>query len=334
MRKETVYIILSAICITASCGKDKNVNETDPMLTFDSAALVPEEGIHESTKSTVTDSASLKTNGNTIGIYGSYTYGSTTYQVFDSEPQILTYSASDNAWSYSPLAKWNLTAHYTFRAYFPSAASVQSESSADMLAIDYKTTTEQYDLLVAYTTRYPAGDAEGTSTVNLPFRHALSGLRFTIKLKNTIPAGTTDAITNLYVKNIYPVGTLVFGKDEDSQKQDSLKWMTSYFSSYNKYYQWTGEKTFGVDGQPGAEQTVFDGDGLVFVIPQTLSGATVNFTTRNSTSVYSAPLYNGVSTWQPGKIYTYNLTISGSAIKVDVSIMDWSELKSNVDIYL
>lgn len=294
--------------------------------------------------SVLTTTASLNVNGNQIGLFGSYDYGSaTSYKVFDAEPEILAYDdalAGVTKWTYSPKQKWHREANYLFRAYYPMTDVVTSTSSAKLLVAEYRTTVDQYDFLLACATRSPATDPEGVSKVQLTFKHALSAVRFHVKYKNTVtPVTSTDQITSMYIDNLYPLGTVLFGKENDSDPVDRLQWQTTYFSTEDKYYLWEGMKTFGVDGQPGSEVNVYEDsndEGLVFVIPQPLSTAAVHFTTNNGGSaVYSAKLKTDtVTEWESGKIYTYTLLVAGSAVELVVSIEDWKNVASNVDIYI
>ena len=68
------------------------------------------------------------------------------------------------------------------RAVWPYVErNVKANSSANLLSVTYHSLNEDYDLMVAYATRYPLGDPEGVGQVALTFKHALTGLRFIVK---------------------------------------------------------------------------------------------------------------------------------------------------------
>ena len=337
-------IVLPLIGLFATGCNGNSEEDAGEMLAFDFISEKADEVHFAGTRASVlTTTASLNSNGNTIGLYGSYDYGgATSYKVFDAEPKQLTYDNSVSGvtyWTYSPKQKWHREANYMFRAYYPMSDIVTKTSSAKLLVAEYRTTVDQYDFMVACTTRRPATDAEGVNKVQLTFRHALSGLRFKVKYKNTVtPATSFDHVTDMFLNNIYPVGTLLFGKEYDSDPVDRLQWQMSYFSTYDRYYRWGGMKEFGVDGY-GMTANIYDDyndDGVVFTIPQVLTNAKVNFkTSKGGDAVYTAELKTSdVSEWLPGKIYTYTLTVAGSSIELTVSVEDWTDVASNVDIYI
>ena len=272
-------------------------------------------------------------------------------------------------WTYAPKRKWETSMHYRFRAYWPYTAEVNPSSDATRLAVEYKSTVEQYDLLVAHTTRYPKD--EGISAVKMQFHHALSALRFEVKYKDEeTTKGLTDYVTDFHIKGLYTVGTLMYGYfsaltifsgdalpaawqmyADNSTKADAateedpyekIRWYKSSntFDSTSELFSWSGERRFhkaskATDTDETA--TVFDGDRLVFVIPQTLSNGdgatTANFKLRGAgDALHTVTL--PTTELQPGKIYTFTLVISSSYVTVKVTIRDWDELQSNVDINL
>ena len=83
---------------------------------------------------------------------------------------------------------------------------------------------------------------------------------------------------------------------------------------------------------------VFDGNGLVFCIPQTCSPADtkqtiVYFKTEKAgDAVHSAPL--PPMQWEQGKIYSYTLLVNKSDLEISVSIKDWDEIQANEDLFL
>ena len=232
--------------------------------------------------------------------------------------------------------------HYSFRAYWPYRAEVNPASNATRIGIEYKSTTMDYDLLVAYATRYPL--VEGISPVTMQFHHALSGLRFYVKFsdRDDSTRGMTNFVTRFYLKGLYSVGHLVYGARESGDDAEKIQWVFSEntFDSDNELFGWSGKEEFS-RGQAATDTDktaqVFDNDKLVFVIPQTLSSAagttTANFYTENSgDALHSVKL--PTTELLPGKIYTFTFVVHSSYVAVNVSIKDWEALQSNVDINL
>ncbi len=245
-------------------------------------------------------------------------------------------------WTYSPKRKWENSMHYSFRAYWPYSAEVNPASNATRIGIEYKSTTMNYDLLVAYATRYPL--AEGMGPVKMQFHHALAGLRFYIRFydKDDSTKGMKNSVTRFYLKGLYSVGHLIYGVRESGDDAQKIQWILSEntFDGSNELFTWSGKEEFS-RGQAATDTDktaqVFDNDKLVFVIPQTLSSdagaTTANFYTENSgDALHSVKLPE--TELLPGKIYTFTFVIHSSYVTVNVSIKDWEVLQSNVDINL
>lgn len=60
----------------------------------------------------------------------------------------------------------------------------------------------------------------------------------------------------------------------------------------------------------------------------------MNFYTENGgTALHRAKLPTNLKL-EPGKIYTFTLTINESQITINVDIQNWKEINSNIDIIL
>ena len=266
-----------------------------------------------------------------------------------------THTMPANTWNYDDHQKWERAKHYRFRAFWPYSADVNMASTAKFLAIEYKQ-VEDYDLMVAYATRCPREDAttadpNGTRRVPMQFHHALSAMRFQFRFKEGL-TNISDVVTGLYVQGLYLSGTMIYGEANTTVKPydtpETIRWNISdnNFDTTTKIFSWTGTddesdpdcRKFSADADGIATiASVFDGDKVVFTIPQYLNRydyrqTRVYFTTKSGgTAVQSALI--PATDLQPGKIYTYTLFISGSSVKVNVDIEDWTETQSNVDIY-
>lgn len=278
-----------------------------------------------------------------------------------------TLNDNKGAWTYTPKQKWTRSMHYRFRAFWPyKPENIQTGSSANCLSVTYSSFTEDYDLMVAYATRWPLQD--GVDPVTLSFKHALAGLRFKIKFKDGITE--SDNLKEFYITGIYPHGQLFygFGLDASATKDgeggtetgtpkvdDGLivwKCGDNAFNSTTPQFHWKSTqegqaaKPFGGTDNKAANVyfteppagTTGSADGAALIVPQTLSSKDgmetyVNFKTENGGSALHKAMLPKIEL-KPGNIYTYTLTINGPTITVTVDIQDWKAINSNIDIIL
>ena len=285
-----------------------------------------------------------------FGIYGYRSANGTDFNnmVFDSEEaKEVNWSTSLNpdAWTYSPKAKWIRSNYYRFRAFWPyddcmAYGAINPTSNANMLAIEYSTVVEHFDLMVAYSTRYPIND--GIGIVDMKFHHALAGVCFKVKFEDGV--GTNDYVTEFYLKSLYPTGTLLYGIDSSDPDPaidaEDIKWFVAdaVFDTDSKLYHWVDDGNISDRRNFTGSQiaTVYDNDGLVYVIPQKVTSATtLNFkTATGGSALHTAKLTDTNLTWEPGKIYTYTITIKGAKITLTVDVEDWAVVDSNIDVNL
>lgn len=322
-------LTFSIIMLVMMSGCDKSHPESIP-LAF-SATPKTSESVMDTRAGWTTINKNNLTSFS-FGIFGGYsaTEGGTLTNLFDSDKAVKVFHDGTN-WKYNDVKYWRRNSHYRFRAYCPYEAEVlPSTSDADNISIEYRIIDHQYDLLVAFETRCPA--TGGYGTVDMPFKHALSGLRFQVVFDDSVPEGQTDQIKSFHLKGLRPAGTLLYSHEEGNALIPSLNWSTSNsFDSSYEFYKWTGSTEFGKD----KAVTIFsDNNGVVFAIPQIVEeGRTsVHFTTANGAMDHTATLPE--ITWAPGKIYTYTLKVLKSSVEVNVGIKDWDEVQSSVEVYL
>ena len=272
------------------------------------------------------------------------------------------------AWTYTPKQKWTRSMHYRFRAVWPyKPENIQTGSSANCLSVTYSSFVEDYDLMVAYATRWPLQD--GVESVTLNFKHALAGLRFKIKFADGITE--SDNLKEFYITGIYPHGQMFygFGLDASATKDgeggtetgtpkvnDGLivwKYGDKAFNSTTPQFHWQstqeGEalKPFGGDAvanvyfteNPAGTTGGTIADGAALIVPQTLSSKDgmetyVNFYTVNGGTALHRAKLPAETKLEPGKIYTFTLTINRPQITINVDIQNWKEINSNIDIIL
>ena len=363
--KANNIIFALAVLLTAGCQQTPKDEPAGEDISFGIAV----SGASESTRAgaggdLVTTDGELRAKS--FGIFG-YKYGDdasvvenvfsttakqevyyTTSELSKTDASGNAYTVAANTWTYDDRQKWQRSMHYKFRAYWPYTANVNSGSTANYLAVEYLQ-NENYDLMVAYATRYPL--TEGVGRVPMKFKHALAGLRFKFRYKKDDSlVNISDAATSLYLKGLIPMGTLIFGKVQKSDTDSTLCWSTSpdNFDSTRELFSWTGSKEFSVgeDTSKNYPATVFDGDNVVFAVPQTLSETEkydgvdvvvrptyVYFTTANGNDAVQKVAIPNNTVLEAGKIYTFTLVVNGSSVTVNVDIEDWTETQANMDIY-
>ena len=326
-------LTFSIIMLVMMSGCDKSHPESIP-LAF-SATPKTSESVMDTRAGWTTINKNNLTSYS-FGIFGGYsaTEGGTLTNLFDDDKAVKVFHDGTN-WKYyndeKDVKYWRRNSHYRFRAYCPYDAEVLPRTSdADNISIEYRIIDHQYDLLVAFETRCPA--TGGYGTVDMPFKHALSGLRFKVVFDESVSDGQTDHITEFHLKGLRSAGTLTYSHEAGEPLKPSLSWSTnnSFDSSY-EYYKWTGSTEFG----KGTPVNIFhDNNGVIFAIPQIVEeGRTsVHFTTANGDMDHTATL--PPITWEPGKIYTYTLKVLKSSVEVNVGIKDWDEVQSSVEVYL
>lgn len=270
-----------------------------------------------------------------------------------------TLNANKGAWKYEPPRKWERAMHYRFRAVWPyRPKNIQDGSSANCFSVTYSSFVEDYDLMVAYATRWPLTDTDGVGPVALSFKHALAGLRFKIKFNDN--SAEEDKLKEFYITGIYPQGQLFYGFGLNDNGTGSaepvdglMKWRLSdntFTTTSQFHWQSTQEgetaKPFGGADNLAANVyfteppagTTGSADGAALIVPQTLSSKDgmetyVNFKTMNGGSALHRAVLPNI-TLKPGNIYTFTLTIYSSRITVKVDIQDWKSINSNIDIIL
>lgn len=324
MTKLLKYISISLVTILSGCSHDRLPESVNDSIVFSGNATDTQE-ITRVGADLITTNAELRSRS--FGIFGSRSTDNINFNtlVFETDAA-KEVSFSGTEWTYSPKQKWVRSNWYRFRAFWPYEARISPGSDANLMVIDYSAITDNYDLQVAYKERYPI--AEGVGRVPMVFKHTLAALCFKVRFDEPL----TDAITGFYLKGLKPTGTLVCGIDGTNENIDDFRWISNTFDDTSEIQEWTGNKEFSMSAA-----TIYDGDGVIYVIPQqasSMKGATtINFFTQNGGSaLHTAPIQSEF--WQPGKVYTYTIIIHESDIRLEVDIKDWTMLDSNFDINL
>ena len=340
--RKIVLWILAVVALSA-CTK----HSVEPGVSISFASVAQDASV--STRSGAGENVVLSTTesmrSKPFGIYGLYSDNpgdeNGTNVFLSTNAQAVSYNGSSAKWEYDPLAYWSINKFYRFRAYHPykgTAFNVLNSSSVDLISIDYKIASGSDDLMFAFWTGQ-ADESVITKNVSMQFFHALSGLTFSVGMKNSedVPDGYQDAVTSFWVSGIIPNGTVLYTHPDGRFNKAQMIWIAENYDSSTKYYQWTGSKTFGKINKPDPAVSIFDGSGVVFAIPQSSSGAKgptkAYFTTQNGGDAVNEITLPAVQ-WEPGVIYSYCFVISQSKIEVEITIKDWEPVEINQDIHI
>ena len=195
--------------------------------------------------------------------------------------------------------------------------------------------------------------------VPLFFKHAMAAMKFTFKFENDY--NSTDNLTACWLENTDPLnlfantGVMVYGQDDDHP--ETITWTLSYQPAVgNKMYEWvssappafdnaktcTAYSTTASTGNQYAQN-----DGFLLVIPQTYRGGLrLCFTTqKGGSTVFSTQLPEATGTdidgnttssapyaYAAGKKYTYNLVLTRTDLKLNLTIADWNVRKHSDEI--
>ena len=353
-------LLVLVVCLFSGCQKSVTQKVTDDLgndyisfsgRTSDGYAVKSSEPSEDGSTPKLATTDILKEKP--FGIFGgkSYDGGTNFSSVFQTDrAQLVKWKEETRKWTYEPPQKWERAMHYRFRAVWPYVErNVKANSSANLLSVTYHSLNEDYDLMVAYATRYPLD--QGVDAVKLEFKHALAGLRFIVKYDNDATAKDSDAITEFYLTGIYSQGQLFYGYAEADSGRESMIWdLSEYtFNVDTPQFHWPNSKgvtegkaiPFGGTENTGANvyftKTTSGSDGAALIVPQKLSsqrGKTyVHFrTTLGGTALHTVELPE--TKLKAGKIYTFTLSINETTITIDGKVQDWKEIHSNIDIIL
>ena len=382
MRKNLAYCLIAAAALLLSCEKDGRRAVTDAPaapVRFEveqeapvTKALISQDSdlIHACTP--VADGGL----GKAIGLWAAITdaQGRTTNDVFSGVQ--LRWFDREGGHEYNPddseednRSKWNTVIvdeqgeragevywrpgeTYRFRAYYPAGVELRENTSASTFIADYRTSTQQDDMMAGYQKVTLTTLSDLQQHVKLRMKHMLSAVRVTVRFNDDFPS--TDRLTGVWVENgdsgeFVEYGLLVFG-DGTEAGVESVQWYGIQAPMPGeKIYEWTTSPglpfssttaTRATAYQPtDASSTVTKGefytgnDGYVLSIPQTI-GKDVNicFTTENSLGyVFKAPIPEG-TVLEPGYRYTFNIIISKLDVELLITIKPWNELESSYSI--
>lgn len=252
-----------------------------------------------------------------------------------------TTSTGGTEWTYGGVKYWPLQGQIDFLAYAPHETGKTLKNTSCIDFTVKPTATDQKDLLWANATKQTTTTIAGTGNkVKFQFKHALSRLGFTVKLKKEPSTDATIMLTNIKLAGSTD-GTsksaFYTGGDFDLAKGE---WRQAALNTTTKQ---NLELFSGSKKVTSTSQSNIDfGKDYLFVIPQEFPSTTednklyviVEYTMQytdvkgsdGQPAIITNKVYKQLTNnkkFEQGKAYMINLTI-GRPIEFDADVTDWT----------
>ncbi|MGN1211650.1 MAG: fimbrillin family protein [Candidatus Cryptobacteroides sp.] len=264
------------------------------------------------------------------------------------------YSSTLNGWSSSAAAGgvtyyWPKNGKLTFAAYSPSSiTATHSYGNTGLSITDFQieaSASNQYDLL--YSERsYNNISSTGTSAtydgVDIKFKHALSSIQFAVKTAADYSSSVTINLKKISVYGVNSKGDFSEGITNEVAYANTPVWsnQSDVVADANAYVYYDNASGLAVTStvKPLNGET-YQTD--LILLPQTLPATAkmvIEYTidpVAGSTPAVPVKLEAIISTatvdkWEPGKRYTYTITIGLDEIYFAPSVTDWAEVSVDV----
>lgn len=322
-------IIASAVAVAAGCAKVTTVDTDGPK------EIAFEAYNYAATKAPI-NGTSLSNSGHKIQVHAIHVNG-TNSEYFTS--QGVSFSENAQTWYGDPAQYWPAEGTLTFNAISPVVDNLTGTNSGSyfkyadgaVTSINAKLTdnsTVQADILVAKTVTGQNKTNNGTSGVSMTFHHALAQIVITAKVNEGAPKTQINSIT---LNNTCQGATLAASTLDNTP---SFVWTDPTYTSTGIPLSGTGL----LDKDLTSTEVKATG---VLVVPVTEQVSakytiTVNYDLgSNEGLTYTTNLLSDdsdkISSWEAGKKYVYNLTISATEIKITPIVTDWTEGTNSSD---
>ena len=356
MRMKKIILIAAVAIAAAACSKTFDTNlATEKAIGFGSWA-------ENLTKARVQGTSTFQA-GDTFKVSGFKTTGSTDAKVFDNVTAVASGDPVDT-WTYSPLRFWDSNADsYTFYAVSPAAAATVPYADGKVTATDVVFAGNNNDILVANKKVVTKSSTPKIGeTVDLVFNHVASLVDIKVKKAHAL-TNATVTVSAFSLNNIKSKGSLALNATTPYAATTGVpaaEWTeegtTANYGPANGVIPVTFDSTTPL---PVSDDTNFESpygntpaasDFVVknlVVMPQTFVQAAQQISitykiaiTDGDTIEYTATkdLYdfdivddtdqndNRVAKWEPGKHYTFYITLDANAIKFSATITPWTEV--------
>ena len=304
------------------------------------------------TRGSVETKDKLKTDG--FGVFGNYNakagqdFGS---NLFDNVKVYSSSTADPVIWKYDNTKYWPTEGYINFLAYAPHVENKTLTGSSIAFTVEGEA-AKQTDLLWANAKDQTKAKNSGDKKVELTFKHALSRLGYSVKLKDasyesvaTITlnkitlAGSKDLAQNAFYKE--GIIDLATGNWSTSSSTDPN------YNDTKRNFEWFNNETSGKTLSSNDDDAIKNSDSeYLFVIPQNFSNGNANNDQLYVIVEYTISYKDGVkatiknkvckqltNNFLQSKAYTINLTIGLTPIEFNAEVTDWNPINGDaIDI--
>lgn len=300
------------------------------------------------TRGSVLEIADLKASTDGFGVFGNYKkadgqeFGANLFN-----NQKVKYSSTDNKWTYENTKYWPTEGHIDFLAYAPYVEDPKFNGHSSINFTVENKVADQKDLLYAKADGQTMTHNSGDNKVKFQFKHALSRLGYSVKLKKDCSADATITLKKITLAGSAPEPTTGTTTEPTGafHKTGTIDLSTGDWTSTSdkQYFNW-----YSADA-PGAHSVTFTfashepykSTDYLFVIPQKFPTATsadklyviVEYTIKytgvtdpdtHQTAIFTNKVYKQLTNnFEQGKAYMLNLTI-GRPIEFDADVTPWT----------
>lgn len=288
--------------------------------------------------------------GDSFSVWSWREAGDAQYAVFDAT-EVSTTDGTD--WGYSGLQYWLPDCTYSFYAVYPAvqdlkegvlagctSAGTVTISGFDASAIGPDAvdlmTTRRTDMATQYGLAAP-------SPVDFTFTHALTRIRFAVKLSEDIPAGYKVSVSSLRLE-AYLKGDMIYDIQKGiSWVPDEKSYSMIDLSAENGALK---QDKIISDGTNAGSVTISSVGYELLMVPQEMSeyhGVGIDYKIENDVEPGNSGYWEIVNSstvglssqaaWKPGESLTYSIIISNQSVSVQLCVGDWEDGNSgNEDI--
>lgn len=171
--------------------------------------------------------------------------------------------------------------------------------------------------------------------VDVVFRHALSWLTVVLKKDSDTPAAAIITVKDVYFTKVNTTGTGVVNNSPVSPATNEISWTPT--ADETDVYVLGGADTDNTEPLTTdytCKQPVFipqEMDGDIVITYEIKSSDGSAFTETKTIKLSDLNDASAADAWQPGKKYTYTVTIGTTEILIDPIIEKWTDVPATVD---
>lgn len=346
-KTKTIGVLLvqtAAVLLLGSCTKstdlDMEISGESGAIRFAGPAV---------TRAAIDNTDGLNTNGKMFSVWGNYTDGASSTNVFNGT----TVTYGNGAWSYDGTRYWHLGNNYNFTAWYPdvstiSQASSSVNSSSDGISeIQGFDATKGHDLMTA-SRSVPTTAGTDPGPVNFAFRHLLARVEIVGKAHSSLQdvTGVNPRVVSAKFYGMSKKGRLIADGNLTTAEDIEKAWIVSTTD------QSTEASPFAAAGKAVSEETAAvtltdDGETVIdaLLFPQEVAATgyvlEITYATTQGDGVATTTktldlgtLAGIVPKWEAGKHYRYTFTVTdGDRIAFDKpTVGTWSSATGGIII--